>query len=116
MDPRGELWRASGRASNVVVINTSRRSVRSPVITGSAFDVSHNGCALDTTGECTKLYGGGGEATAHSRPGAPHGFGPAMGPLRQVRSTLTRKMTTLTASVTAPTDARKLSGPHPVDA
>ncbi len=44
-----------------------------------------------------KLYGGGGEAVAHSRLGAPHGLGPAGAPVFRLRTILTMKISTLTA-------------------
>src|SRR3982750_911406 len=72
--------RTSGAPATTVVSRVSLWSTRRPVATGSSPGVSHKGVALSTTGIGSKLYTGGGEEVAHSRPAASHGFGPAIAP------------------------------------
>jgi hypothetical protein len=63
---------------------------------------------------CRKLYGGGGDAVAHSRLSACQGSPPAGAPERRLRTMFTRKSTMLSAIVAAPAVATRLSGPQPV--
>src|SRR5581483_3539277 len=101
---------------NVVVTSTYRRSERRPATTGSSTDVSHSGCRLVTIGVCKKLYAGGGDGVAHSRPDDSHGFAPAASPPRQLMITFTTKTITDSAMMYAPIVATRLSVPHPVGA
>src|ERR1044071_4300029 len=87
-----------------------------PVATGWSRLVSHNGCRLLTIGVCKKIKLGGGDDTAPSRPDDFHGSGPATAPPIQLLIALMTNSNTDVAIVTAPTVARRLSGPQPVAA
>jgi hypothetical protein len=64
----------------------------------------------------SKLYGGGGDGVAHSRPDAPHGSAGAGAPARRLRHTLTKNTSTLSATVNAPIVDSRLSPDQPASA
>ena len=55
-----------------------------------------------------------GFAVDHSSDGAPHGFSPASAPLRRLRQTLIRKISTATPISAAPLEAMWFIIPQPV--
>ena len=81
----GDASRAWGVAFANVVTSSSRRSVLSPLATGSISGRSHSGSAPFTTGIRRKLKLGGGDGVAHSRVGAPQGLSAAVAPQRAER-------------------------------
>src|SRR5581483_1460781 len=74
---------------------------------------SQSGRALRTGGWVMKFHGGGGDVVAHSSVQASQGSLPARSPVRSERNTLTRKTSTPTPRITAPTVCAKLIGSQP---